>query len=181
MYDAVLKFGAISDQKSRILTTLHLKPHEYLLATIHRAYNTDNHERISAILSAFRAAGEVIIFPVHPRTRQVIESHQLSIPKNVSVIDPVGYLDMLMLEKNARIILTDSGGIQKEAFFFQIPCLTLRTETEWVETVTSGWNRIVGIKTDNILEGIKSVNRPSCPPFPYFGDGYASKKIVRLL
>src|SRR4030042_441600 len=142
MYDAVLIFAKIAAQRSKILQTLRLKPKDYLLTTIHRAYNTDQPEVLSSIFSAFQRAEDIIIFPIHPRTIKAAKASNLSIPYNVNVIDPVGYLDMLVLEKNARLILTDSGGMQKEAYFFKVPCLTLRTETEWMETVGRGWDKL---------------------------------------
>src|SRR4030065_810426 len=160
MYDAVLQFGEIASQRSKILSKLNLVPKGYLLSTVHRAYNTDDPVKLSSILSAFLQVEDVIIFPIHPRTLHAVNSAHLSIPDNVHVIDPVGYLDMLVLEKNARIILTDSGGIQKEAYFFQFPCLTLRSETEWVETLESGWNLLVGKDPNFIADIIREHNWP---------------------
>ena len=181
MYDAVLQFGKIAEQSSKILQTLKLNPKGYLLTTIHRAYNTDTPEVLSGILSAFHQIDEIIIFPIHPRTLQVMNASQLTIPDNVRLIDPVGYLDMLILEKNARIILTDSGGMQKEAYFFEVPCLTLRPETEWVETVESGWNILVGTDTDLILDSVHEHEWPKIHPTSLYGDGNASLKIMSLL
>ena len=181
MYDAVLHFTKIATQNSKILHTLRLMPKGYLLTTIHRAYNTDNPEVLKTILSAFGQVEEIIVFPIHPRTRDAVKCANLSIPPNVKMIEPVGYLDMLTLEKNARIILTDSGGIQKEAYFFGVPCLTLRTETEWVETTQTGWNLIVGFDPKRIVNGITLHKWPNTPPVPLFGDGNASQKIISLL
>lgn len=181
MFDAMLQFGPLALSKSAILAHLGLKPKGYLLSTIHRAYNTDNPTALSLILSTFQQVDEIIVFPVHPRTLQALNSLNLPIPKNVRLIDPVGYLDMLMLEQNARKILTDSGGVQKEAYFFKVPCLTLRPETEWVETTDSGWNNITGTDPATIIAAI-SCPIPSNLPHPeYFGDGHASEKIVSLL
>jgi UDP-N-acetylglucosamine 2-epimerase len=110
-----------------------------------------------------------------------VNEAQISIPPNVITIEPVGYFDMLTLEMNARIILTDSGGVQKEAYFFTVPCLTLRPETEWVETVQANWNLIVDSDPNKIIIGLTTTKWPNTPPVPLFGDGNASEKIVDLL
>jgi len=181
MYDAVLQFGKIAEQSSKILQTLKLNPKSYLLTTIHRAYNTDNPEVLSGILSAFHQVDEIIVFPIHPRTLHVVHANHLLIPANVKVIEPVGYLDMLWLEQNARIILTDSGGMQKEAYFCKVPCLTLRPETEWVETVRSGWNRLVGVDPNLIVDAVQNLETPNTSPIQAFGDGCAAQKIVKVI
>ena len=164
MYDAVLQFAEIARQRSTILQDLGLKSKGYLLATIHRPYNTDVPENLRNILAAFAEIEEPIIFPIHPRTRQRIVEFGLSNVKretwNVKLIEPVGYLDMLVLEQHARMILTDSGGMQKEAYFFGVPCVTLRLETEWVETVEAGWNVVVGA---NRVQIVRAVNRREWP------------------
>jgi UDP-GlcNAc3NAcA epimerase len=160
MFDALLHFSKISDIKSNILERLNIKPKEYYLATIHRAENTDNYERLKNILTAFSKMDEIVVFPIHPRTKKMINYYGLDdlIGKGkIKVIDPVGYLDMLKLEKNAKAILTDSGGVQKEAFWLKVPCITLRDETEWVETVNLGWNRIVGSDVKKILEAVRDL------------------------
>lgn len=181
MYDAMLQFGEIASQRSNILQRLKLETTNYLLATIHRAYNTDDPNVLGNILSAFSRVEEIILFPIHPRTIQAANSAKLKIPGNVKVIDPIGYLDMLVLEKNARIILTDSGGMQKEAYFLQVPCLTLRPETEWVETVQAGWNILVGSDPELILNGINFHHWPDTQPGHIYGDGDASDRIIGLL
>jgi UDP-N-acetylglucosamine 2-epimerase len=160
MFDALVHFSKISDMKSNILERLNIKPKEYYLATIHRAENTDNYERLKNILTAFSKMDEIVVFPIHPRTRKMINYYGLNDlleNDNVKVIDPVGYLDMLKLEKNAKAILTDSGGVQKEAFWLKVPCITLRDETEWVETVNLGWNRLVGSDVEKILEAVRDL------------------------
>jgi UDP-GlcNAc3NAcA epimerase len=181
MYDAVFQFSQAASQKSRILNSLGLKPKEYLLVTIHRPYNTDSPTMLSSILSAFQQVDETIIFPIHPRTLYAIKSKNITIPANVRLIDPVGYLDMLMLEQNARMILTDSGGIQKEAYWFKVQCLTFRLETEWVETAISGWNTLVGTDPARILTALNTPVPPGLAHPDYFGDGHASGKIVSYL
>jgi len=160
MFDALLHFSKISDMKSNVLERLNIKPKEYYLATIHRAENTDNYERLKNILTAFSKMDEMVVFPIHPRTRKMINYYGLDdlIRKdNIKVIDPVGYLDMLKLERNAKAILTDSGGVQKEAFWLKVPCITLRDETEWIETVNLGWNRLVGSNVEKILEAVRDL------------------------
>jgi UDP-N-acetylglucosamine 2-epimerase len=181
MYDAVLQFRHLASNKSTILESLGLKPKGYLLATIHRAYNTDEPTVLSCILTAFQQIDETIIFPIHPRTLGAITDSNITSPQNVHMIDPVGYLDMLMLEQNARLILTDSGGVQKEAYFFKVPCVTLRPETEWVETTSSGWNTIVGTDPAKIIAGINSPVPSGLSHPDYFGDGHAGEKIVSIL
>lgn len=180
MYDAVLRHSDTAEKKSSILKLLDLKPKQYLLATVHRASNVDDTAKLLNILETFAMLGETVVFPVHPRTRKAIESAGFSIGGNVKLVEPVGYLDMLWLEKNARMILTDSGGVQKEAYWFATPCATLREETEWVETVESGWNVVVGIERERILNTVRNFSVPDSRP-NLFGDGDASQKIVRLL
>jgi UDP-N-acetylglucosamine 2-epimerase len=181
MYDAILQFSNIAVQRSLILGKIKLKPKEYLLATIHRPYNTDNPNILRSILSAFGQVDETVIFPIHPRTLNALKTANITIPSNVKVIEPIGYLDMLMLEQNARIILTDSGGIQKEAYFFKIPCLILRPETEWVESTESGWNKLVGTDAINIVTALKTHTSRKLSHPDFYGDGHASEKIVNLL
>jgi UDP-N-acetylglucosamine 2-epimerase len=183
MYDAVLQFAELALERSPLLEQLGVQPRKYLLATLHRPYNTDVPENLSSILAAFAETNETIVFPVHPRTRQKInelDARLITKAANVKMIEPVGYLDMLLLEQHARLILTDSGGMQKEAFFFGVPCATLRPETEWVETVEAGWNVICGAEREQILRAVKEHAWPpqdAAPP-QIFGDGRAAEKIV---
>ncbi|HYO91030.1 MAG TPA: UDP-N-acetylglucosamine 2-epimerase (non-hydrolyzing), partial [Pyrinomonadaceae bacterium] len=184
MFDAVLQFGEIARQRSAVLDELGVKPKEYLLATLHRPYNTDVPEHLRAILRAFADTNEPVIFPVHPRTRRKINELDETLSttsSNVKMIEPVGYLDMLMLEQHARLILTDSGGMQKEAYFFGVPCVTLRPETEWVETVEAGWNTIAGASGERILRAVTEHAWPTDAPPRVFGDGHAAEKIVAHL
>jgi UDP-N-acetylglucosamine 2-epimerase len=181
MYDAVLQFAEVARQRSTIVHDLGLEPRRYLLATIHRPYNTDDEASLQSILSAFIETDEMIVFPVHPRTRRKIGALGFEPNGRLRLIDPVGYLDMLVLEQNARMILTDSGGVQKEAFFFGVPCLTLRPETEWVETVEAGWNVVCGASREHILEAARRVDWSHESPPRIFGDGLASEKITAIL
>jgi UDP-N-acetylglucosamine 2-epimerase len=185
MYDAVLQFATIARQRSTILQDLGLEQKGYLLATVHRPYNTDVAENLRSILIAFREIEEPVIFPVHPRTRQKIGEiygtlDLASSDSGLKLIEPVGYLDMLVLEENARLILTDSGGMQKEAYFFGVPCITLRPETEWIETVEAGWNILTGSRSAEIQCALHSFTLPDKRP-PLFGSGTAALEIVRVL
>lgn len=186
MFDAVLQFAEIARQRSGILERLGVQPKRYLLATLHRPYNTDFPENLRAILKAFGEIDETIVFPIHPRTRarvaELVGARSLTCVANgVKMIDPVGYLDMLLLEQHARLILTDSGGMQKEAFFFGVPCVTLRPETEWVETLQSGWNELVGADSRRIVEATLRCDWPEGPSPALFGNGRAAYKIISKL
>lgn len=185
MYDAVLAFSEIARERSTILKCLGLKPRSYILTTVHRPYNTDVPENLAGILSALFELDEPIVFPVHPRTRDKIAelNGELKVDQgtNLKMIPPVGYLDMLMLEQSARLVLTDSGGMQKEAYFFGVPCVTLRPETEWVETVEAGWNVIVGANREQICDAANGRQWPSGLPPRVFGDGHAANRIVARL
>jgi UDP-N-acetylglucosamine 2-epimerase len=180
MYDAVLYYADIAEERSAILDELELGPDPYLLATVHRPRNTDDASNLRAILNALSETDETVIFPAHPRTQEAVDAENVAISDNVRVIEPVGYLDILQLERHARMILTDSGGIQKEAYFFGVPCVTLREETEWVETVEAGWNVLVGAEKERILEAVRDSKRAQARP-ELFGDGRAAERFVRLL
>lgn len=185
MYDAVLMFSQRARECSAILQKLKLEKAEYLLATIHRAYNTDNPQTLQRIFSALASMSEIVIIPIHPRTRQKLKADglldEVLSKRNLRMIDPVAYLDMLLLEQNARLILTDSGGVQKEAYFFGVPCLTLREETEWVETVQAGWNLLVGSNFDRISSGVQHRFPAVKQQSPLFGNGRSSESIVQIL
>ncbi len=188
MFDALLYNAALAEERSEALTRLHLTPGHYALVTVHRPRNTDHPARLRAILSALEEVGRMmpLMFPAHPRTRQAIDNLQPTsgrvapFSSDLRVIEPVGYLDMLALEQHADVILTDSGGVQKEAYLFEKPCITLREETEWVETVEAGWNVLVGADRDAIVAAARDF-RPRGTPPPLFGDGHASERIVALL
>ncbi|MGC9023235.1 MAG: non-hydrolyzing UDP-N-acetylglucosamine 2-epimerase [Chloroflexia bacterium] len=180
MYDLLLQSLPLAERTSTILKRLDLRPGAYLLATIHRAGNTDVRENLAAILSALGACNETVVLPLHPRTRQALAAWGLAPAENVRPIEPVGYLDMLVLEKNARLILTDSGGVQKEAYWLGIPCITLREETEWVETVEAGWNVLAGTSVERIVEAVRDFSPRGERP-ALFGDGRAGEHIVRVL
>jgi len=179
MVDALEDGVTIAEQKSVILDRLGLVPEEYLLATAHRAENTDNPDRLRDIVEALSEL-ENLVFPCHPRTENAIKQIGLWDRVEDSVIKPVGYFDMLMLEKNARKILTDSGGVQKEAYILKVPCITLRDNTEWVETVEDGWNVLVGADKERILAAAKEFEH-SGRQRDVFGDGNASERIDSIL
>jgi len=182
MYDAALRHGALARQRSTLLDKLKLTGQTFALATLHRPYNTDDPARLREILAALDSLGMPVIFPVHARTRDRLA--QIGNPhyalRNLQSLEPLGYLDMLALEQSAALILTDSGGVQKEAYFFAVPCVTVRPETEWVETVAAGWNRLAWGDTATILEAARGP-WPSEPPPPIFGDGNACERIIECL
>jgi UDP-GlcNAc3NAcA epimerase len=180
MLDALLQNLPVAQAESTILSRVGLPPSYFLLATVHRASNTDNPENLRNIISAFNAIREPIVFPVHPRTRAAIDRLGLNFAPHVLAIEPVGYLDMLMLESNARAILTDSGGVQREAYFLSIPCITLREETELIETVLSGWNQLVGTQPDRIITTARDFIPPTEHP-PLFGEGQAAERIADVI
>ena len=180
MYDGLLYNMALAEAQSTVLTDLGLSVGNYLLATVHRANNTDVRGRLAAILAAFAQADEPVVFPIHPRTRKQIIIFDLDIPSNVRLIEPLSYFDSLVLQKYARLLLTDSGGMQKEAYCLGTPCVTLREQTEWVETVEVGWNVLVGADTQRIVEAIRSFEPPAERPLLY-GDGRAAERIVSIL
>ena len=180
MVDAMQQHGALARQHSTLADRLHLRPRSFALATIHRPYNTDDPARLAVILTALAGLAMPVVFPVHPRTRAALTRAGLTLPANVSALDPIGYLDMLALEQAAALILTDSGGVQKEAYCFAVPCITVRPETEWVETVDAGWNRLAWGDAAQVIEAAQRP-WPTTPPPPLFGDGHAAARIVGLL
>jgi UDP-GlcNAc3NAcA epimerase len=166
--------------RSSVHARLGLSGQPYLVATMHRAENTDDPGRLAAILQAFNETGDTVIFPVHPRARKMIDGAKVALNPHVRLIEPLGYLDMVALAGGARRILTDSGGLQKEAYWLGVPCLTMRDETEWVETATTGWNKLVGANTAAIVEAVRTYVPPEDRPSLY-GDGAAAAKCVDLL
>ena len=180
MYDASIYYSKIAEKKSDILERFDLEKNQYILATIHRAENTNFKERMSNIIRALNEQDEKIILPLHPRTKKYIEEYGLKLNDNINIIEPTGYLDTVMLEKHCKKIVTDSGGIQKEAFFVDKPCITLRDETEWVETVESGHNILVGADYEKIFYAIKNFNNAKTKD-NYYGNGDAADKICEIL
>ncbi|MCJ7690780.1 MAG: UDP-N-acetylglucosamine 2-epimerase (non-hydrolyzing) [Clostridiaceae bacterium] len=180
MYDGILHFKEIANKKSSIISKLKLNDKEFFLCTIHRAENTNSIERLGSIISALNDSGEKCILPLHPRTKSYIKDYGLKFSDNIEIIEPLGYLDMIQLEMHCKKIITDSGGVQKEAFFMGKPCITLRDETEWIETVENGWNIIVGTNKEKIIDAIREFS-PSRKQDNIFGDGDASTKILNII
>jgi UDP-N-acetylglucosamine 2-epimerase len=184
MLDAVRQFLPVARARSSVLDRLGLQPGAFYLATIHRNYNTDDSLALRALLRALNRLGRRVVFPVHPRTHARLVDCGLE-PESVTMIDPVSYLDMLRLQESAAIVLTDSGGMQKESLFLGTPCVTLRPETEWIETVESGWNVLVGADPDRIVDAVRELTarppdrRPR--PLELFGNGEAARRIARDL
>lgn len=184
MLDALLDLRQVAESVSHILEDLDLSPESYVLATIHRPYNADDPSRLAAITEALGQLGKPVILPLHPRTRRRLTEFGLDekISKRgaLRLIHPIGYLDMLRLSATADLIITDSGGLQKEAYLLGVPCLTVRPETEWIETVASGWNQLVPADSVKIVEAAGKSRRDLERP-PYYGNGEASHKIATIL
>lgn len=176
MYDAALFYRDRATRPAWFDATGYT-PDAFVLATIHRAENTGDPARLGAILAGFEASGRPILLPLHPRTRGRVEDLGLMLPANVHVVDPVGYLEMIWLEMNCAMIASDSGGVQKEAYFHGRRCVILRDETEWVELVEAGWNVITGADTAAITDALASSETPDADISPY-GEGQAAAKIV---
>jgi len=181
MYDVLIN-NLKKAEKSNILNKLDIKPKEYFLITIHRQSNTDNLDNLVKILDALTESNEKLIFPIHPRTKKYIEQNNLKthIGENINLMKPIGYFDFIWLQKNAKKIITDSGGIQKEAYIFEVPCITIRENTEWIETVDDKWNILVGANKEKIIDSIKNF-KPFSQQRKLFGNGSASKKIINII
>lgn len=182
MFDAALYYGGIAERCSSVVSKFNVTPKGYVLATVHRAENTDNQERLHEILLGLELMAEKmveVILPMHPRTKEKAFKYGIKL-KKVRVIDPVGYLDMLMLEKNASLIITDSGGVQKEAYFHGVPCLTVREETEWMELVDAGWNRLIPAQAETILDAAKSALISKGKKVSLYGSGDSAHRIVKV-
>jgi len=182
MVDAMNYNRAVAEERSRILEAVGVRPGEYLVITVHRPSNTDSRENMVAILGALAEAGRPVVFPVHPRTQNYLRRYGLlaKMPENVLVTEPLGYLDMLHLMAHAEKILTDSGGVQKEAYMLGVPCITLRENTEWVETVEAGWNVLVGAGRGGIVSMVREFAPAGDQP-PLFGDGRAAAGIAKVI
>jgi len=182
MFDAALHYAEIAERRSRILSQLELESGEFGLVTLHRQENVDNAGRLAQILDGLSKSAAPLIWPMHPRTAVRLESFGLSLPESIRAIDPVGYLDMVMLEKHAVMIATDSGGVQKEAFFHRTPCITLRDETEWIELVEAGVNQLVGADADAIAAAVaKAPTFKLSAGLAIYGSGDAGSRIADIL
>jgi len=196
MADCVRHFRPLAQEQSDVLRRLGVRPGEYCVATVHRAGNTDEPKRLAAILEGLCRVTLPVVFPLHPRTKAAIRRYGLDGSQDAAgsstgasdqanrliKTTPLGYLDMLELQRHAAVILTDSGGVQKEAYYLGVPCVTLREETEWVETVEVGWNRLVGADPAAISTAVRESQeqRPAKRP-PLYGDGRTTERIVKVL
>ena len=181
LYDIALH-SAQAARSRDVVGRLDLRPGDYILATVHRPHNVDDPDVLRRIVDALVDCNRTVVFPVHPRTRKNLEAFDLWEPlrKKVRTIEPVDYLDFLALLMKAAKVVTDSGGVQKEAYFFGVPCITLRDETEWIETVEDGWNALVGTETEDVLHAIQNFN-PTGTKAKSFGDGHAAERIARVI
>lgn len=183
MADSLLYNREIAENKSNILNELGLEKKNYLLTTIHRASNTDDKENLKNIVEAFFELNEIIVFPAHPRTVKYLREYEFfgKLKKTIKLIEPLGFLDFIKLMNHARMILTDSGGIQKEAYILKVPCITLRENTEWVETIDDGWNILVGSNKETILQRVNEFSPSLKSHKNRFGNGDATEKIVSVI
>jgi UDP-GlcNAc3NAcA epimerase len=181
MYDAAIYYGKKVNKSSGILSKHKLTEKGYILATIHRQENVDDFKNLSNIIAGFSKSNLPIVMPIHPRTQKRFDEFQIKIPSSLKLIEPLGYLDMVLLEMNAALVATDSGGVQKEAYFHKVPCVTLREETEWVELVDAGWNRLAGADAGFIEAALNSTAPISQNWMPLYGDGNAANLIAKAI
>jgi UDP-N-acetylglucosamine 2-epimerase len=177
MWEVLNRFAGHAPD-STLQSRLGLRPDGYAVATVHRAENTDSAPRLAAVVAAINALSMPVLLPVHPRTKNALGD--IAFGSHVHVVDPLSYLDMIAAVRHARVVLTDSGGLQKEAYWLGVPCVTLRDETEWPETVASGWNVLAGANADRIVAAVRGVTRPAHRPKLY-GEGAVAGRIVALL
>jgi len=181
MLDSVYHYAEVIDRQSNILIENNIAPKSYLLLTLHREANTDNISRLKNIFNVLSKVPYKIVFPIHPRTRDKIKMYNLAIPDNFIIIPPVGYFEFLRLISNSYKLLTDSGGSQKQAFFLSKPCITLRPNTEWIETIDNGWNVLVDDDEQKIMDVITNFDPKGTPNLTLFGDGHSAKNIFDIL
>lgn len=179
MADALRTFVPLADQRATFLQRNSLEAYQYHLCTIHRAENTDSEMRLTSLIDGLGGLSLPVCFPIHPRTRGCLEKLGVKVPGNVRLVEPLGYLDMIQATRYAKSVLTDSGGLQKEAYWLRTPCITLRDETEWTETLEHGWNTLVGCSATAIKT---AANTPPGDKHPeLYGDGHAARRIAALL
>jgi UDP-N-acetylglucosamine 2-epimerase len=179
MLDAILRLTRLARERSRALTEARVEAGRYLLLTLHRPANTEP-ASLGRIAAALGRLGEPVVFPAHPRSAAAIGAHGIELPANVRLLPPAGYLDFAALASQARVVLTDSGGVQKEAYWYGVPCVTLRTTTEWTETIEAGWNRLVGDDPELIVRAVVEAHPPAERP-PLYGNGDAAQRIADTL
>ena len=183
MYDAVFYYRE-SAKAQGSMETFQLQEKAYALCTLHRQENTDDTKRLNSILSALRsiAQDQPVVLPLHPRTKaKLVQENNHDALKGLTILDPLPYLEMQRLQMGAQLILTDSGGMQKEAYFHQVPCITLRDDTEWVETVEAGWNKLVGANENAIIQAARNAKAPTTNQTALYGDGHAAEKVISML
>ncbi|MDP3395074.1 MAG: UDP-N-acetylglucosamine 2-epimerase (non-hydrolyzing) [Methanoregula sp.] len=178
MLDSISYYRNLIENNAKTLEDLSLTQKPYLLLTLHREANTDNKDRLKNILNAMSSVPYPVIFPIHPRTKQRIQSFNISMSDNIHGISPAGYFEFLRLIYHSEKLLTDSGGAQKQAFFLSKPCITLRPNTEWVETTECGWNILVDDNPEQIIEAVSTFNPQGTPDLSPFGNGESSRKII---
>lgn len=181
MLDAVNLFKVLATETSAYPVCLSLASKRYCLATIHRPENTDDCAKLGSILNALDSLELPVVMPLHPRTRNLMSSYGLRCGSNIRVIEPLGYLDMLKLSNDASCILTDSGGVQKEAYYLGVPCVTMRRETEWVETVEAGWNIVTGADNVAIAAAVTSLTSNNHPHPDLYGSGNTAEKVISII
>ena len=179
MLDANLRLAPIARERSQALTDAGVARGEYVLATIHRPVNAQA-DTLPRIVDGLGHLEEPVVLPAHPRTLEALSTHGIELPPNIVLRPPAGYLDFAALASQARVIVTDSGGVQKEAYWYSVPCVTVRTTTEWVETVEEGWNRLVAADADAIVAGVADA-QPNLNHPPLYGDGHAADLIADVL
>ena len=179
MYDASIRLAPIARERSAALAAADVEPGGYVLLTLHREANV-RPGPLRAVAEALTRLDEPVVFPAHPRTRAALAAAGVELPDRVRLLSPVGYLDFAALASQARVVATDSGGVQKEAYWYRVPCVTLRDSTEWPETVEAGWNTLTGTDSDRVAAALRAAPRPDAHP-PLYGDGRASERAARLL
>jgi UDP-N-acetylglucosamine 2-epimerase len=181
MVDAMELHRERAQARSGVLTRFGVEARRYYAATVHRAENTDDPARLQAIFHAFAGLDLPVLLPLHPRTRKRVAELSFAIAGNVRLLEPLGYLDMIAVLASARCLLTDSGGMQKEAYYLGVPCVTMRDETEWVETVDAGWNTLAGADTERIVHAVRAHTEERRDRPPLYGDGRTAERIVEIL
>jgi UDP-N-acetylglucosamine 2-epimerase len=181
MYDSLLAIlPRVKPVAQTVLEDYGLQPREYYLSTVHRAANTDDPAPLARVFAALSQLDRQVMLPLHPRTKAALERGSIAVGSNVRLLEPIGYLEMVALERHARAVISDSGGVRREAYFLGIPCVTLREDTEFPETLTDGWDVLAGDDTERIVQAALRP-RPVGEPRPIFGDGHAAEKIVETL
>jgi UDP-N-acetylglucosamine 2-epimerase len=181
MLDALMHHRPRTLTRQATLARLGVEPGEYYVATVHRAENTDDPLRLRGILSGLGALDRSVLLPLHPRTRRRMTEHGLAPCGALRAIEPQGYLDMLTLTAASACVLTDSGGVQREAYYLRVPCVTLRDETEWTETVATGWNTLAGADPHRIVAAVGARLGAEAPHPELYGDGRAAERIAAIL